>query len=306
MPKTTTINLPSAIGPLYMPAALIPAEIRGDEQSFRIEAAANDSVELDLYDIVWPWEARRLAAELPAKAKEIRLKINSPGGDMFAGVTMYNLLKRHPARVVVEVDGLAASAATLPAMAGDEVRVNRSAFLMIHNPHVVAVGAEAKDLRELADTLEKMEDGLASIYAEKTGKPVETIKELMAATTWYTGEEAVKSGFADKAADRPTVKADWDLSVYGEVPEPLRAQHPEPQAPAAEPETVRQLEAHVREEFSLSQSAAKAFVALAARVLRPREESAPPPPAPNPRDEEEEAAVLFRSVLTRGRAFANT
>jgi ATP-dependent Clp protease, protease subunit len=212
---------------VLMPAALFPAGgVKGTERSFTVRASAS-TTELALDDVLWPWESKRLREALPAKAKEIRLRINSPGGDMFVGIAIYNMLRTHSARIVVEVDGLAASAASIAAMAGDEIRVNAGAFLMIHNPHVTVFGAEATNLRALAVEMDKFGDGMADIYAARTGKTKAAVLKMMAATTWMGGDEAVKDGFADKAVGTgasASAAARFDLSAFRNVPAALASQ----------------------------------------------------------------------------------
>jgi ATP-dependent Clp protease protease subunit len=204
-------------------AALIPDEVRGDERSFKAETSADgSSVEVDLYDLVWPWEAKRMKNAIPADAKRVHMRVNSPGGDMFAGIAIYNLLKNHSAHVTVEVDGLAASAASIAVMGGDHIRMNRGAFLMVHEPWIVAVGG-ADDLREMASTMDKFTKEMVALYADRSGLPEKELAKMMAAETWLSGDEAVEKGLADEAAEEPAAKAAGDLSVFAHVPESLRA-----------------------------------------------------------------------------------
>lgn len=127
----------------------------------------------------------------------LNVYINSPGGDVFAGQTIYSMLKRHSATVNVYVDGLAASAASVIAMAGDTVTIPRNAMLMVHNPWTIALG-EARDFRKLADDLDKVGETLVAVYQDKTGLEADEIRSLMDAETWLTADEAVEKGFADK------------------------------------------------------------------------------------------------------------
>lgn len=138
-------------------------------------------------------------------AKTVRVGINSVGGAAFGGVAMYNALQDHPGEVTCCVEGLAASAASLVAMAGKTV-MGKGAMLMIHPPAAMAMG-NATDLRKTADVLDKIQDALGGIYEAKTGKSAEEIKGLINDETWMTADEAVASGFADEVM--PDVKTDY-------------------------------------------------------------------------------------------------
>jgi ATP-dependent Clp endopeptidase proteolytic subunit ClpP len=132
-------------------------------------------------------------------AKTVSCRINSVGGSAFGGVAMYAALQTHPGEVTCIVEGLAASAASLVAMAGKTV-MGRGAMMMIHPPSSGLYG-NATELRKLADTLDKVQDALASIYTEKTGKSLEAINSMIDEETWMTAEEAVAKGFADEVAN---------------------------------------------------------------------------------------------------------
>lgn len=160
-----------------------------------------------------------------AKAKEITVRLNSPGGDAFEGVAIYNALKRHEARIVVDVEGLAASAASVIAMAGDEIRVHQGAQIMIHEAGSMAWG-NAKDLRKTADLLEKINAEVAEIYASRTGQTVARVLELMADETWMGAKDATSLGFADKALPakakpQQSMRAQALMSTYRHAPKSL-------------------------------------------------------------------------------------
>lgn len=139
--------------------------------------------------------------------REVVVNINSPGGDFFEGLAIYNALKEHSQKVTVNVLGMAASAASIIAMAGDEVRVARAGFLMIHNTLVYG-GGNRHTLRETADTLESFDTVLADIYATRTGIPAVQIATMLDAETWLGGSEAVDKGFADSLLASDEVKED--------------------------------------------------------------------------------------------------
>src|SRR5690606_16890660 len=164
--------------------------------------------------------------------------INSPGGDVFAGQAILSMLKRHSARKVVYVDGLAASAASIVAMAGDTIRMPRNAMMMIHNAWTITAG-NANDLREVADALDRVSETMIAAYAEKTGLDRDEIKALLDAETWMTAEEAVEKGFANEIEEAKQVAAslrgdtlivngyEFDVSRYRNKP-PVEATAEEP------------------------------------------------------------------------------
>ena len=141
--------------------------------------------------------ARRVAAALRAiTADEITVDINSPGGDFFEGVAIYNMLRADPRRVTVRILGLAASAASVIAMAGDEVRIGRAGFLMVHNAWVVAIG-NRHDMAAAAETMLPFDAAMAEIYAAKAGVDLAQAGAWMDAETWFSGAQAVEAGLAD-------------------------------------------------------------------------------------------------------------
>jgi len=128
-----------------------------------------------------------------AKGKNLNIYINSGGGSVFAGMAIYNMLKRHEGFKTVYVDGLAASIASVIALAGDKIIIPANAYFMIHKPWMMAIG-NANELRDMADTLDTVEEGILNVYNEHLvdGIDIETIKEMMEQETWMTGEEAAK------------------------------------------------------------------------------------------------------------------
>lgn len=128
--------------------------------------------------------------------QEVFVNINSPGGDFFEGVAIYNILRAHPAKVTVRVVGLAASAASVIAMAGDEIQIGKAGFLMIHNAWTIAVG-DRHDIGEVKDTLTVFDASMADVYSARTGIAREEIAALMDGETWFTGAKAIEDGFAD-------------------------------------------------------------------------------------------------------------
>ncbi|MCT2121549.1 head maturation protease, ClpP-related [Dietzia cinnamea] len=134
---------------------------------------------------------------LPEETEEIRLLINCPGGEVWEGMAIYNSLRSHKARVVTVVEGLAASAASFIAMAGDEVIMRPASELMIHDAWIVGIG-NADGLREIADRIDAETMLIAGIYAEKAGTAVDMWREAMRAETWFSPSEAVEAGLVDR------------------------------------------------------------------------------------------------------------
>ncbi len=203
---------------------LIPLAPRSDGADWcRVEAKAPTAeqaetvAEVHIYDEIgyWGTSAKDFAQQLAElDVDRIQLRINSPGGNAWDGVAIMNTLRRHRARVEVTVDGIAASAASLIAMAGDHIVMNRSSQMMIHDTSGMAWG-NAATMRETADLLDKLSDSYADAYAKRAGGTRAQWRDVMRAETWYTAEEAVLAGLADEwdgSAD--TKAAAFDLSRF--------------------------------------------------------------------------------------------
>lgn len=130
------------------------------------------------------------------KVSAIDLRINSEGGDVFEGRTMYSLLAQHEAKITVYVDGLAASIASLIAMAGNEIKMAAGSFFMIHSPWTLSMG-NAIDLRRTADLLDSVEGTLIDTYVARTKNDKAKVKKWLDAETWFTADEAKENKFAD-------------------------------------------------------------------------------------------------------------
>ena len=171
----------------------------------RAAAESDEDRTISVYDVIgydyWTGEgvtAKRVASALRHLGSgPVTVNVNSPGGDMFEGLAIYNLLREHKGEVTVKVLGLAASAASIIAMAGDTVQIARAGFLMIHNAWVIAMG-NRNDLREYADTIEPFDRAMADIYAARTGDEQAAMAKLMDAETWIGGSDAIDRGFADE------------------------------------------------------------------------------------------------------------
>lgn len=142
--------------------------------------------------------ARQFVKDLDAlHVDEIQLHINSPGGNVFEGNTIYNALRQHPAKIVVTIDGIAASIASVIAMAGDRVIMPENAMMMIHDPFDLVVG-NSSAMRKRADALDKIKTSIVSAYMTRATEEQSSIEQMMTDETWLTADEAVQIGLADE------------------------------------------------------------------------------------------------------------
>lgn len=168
---------------------------------YAIRNQADERAVVELYDVIGEWgiPAREFVRDLRAiTAPVIDLRINSPGGMIYDGFTIYNALRDHPARVEATVDGLAASAASWILQAAEYRTMNRHSELMIHDGLALTIGNEADHL-ESAAQLARLSDNIASIYAARAGGDAGEWRDAMRAETWYTAAEAADAGLADEA-----------------------------------------------------------------------------------------------------------
>jgi len=213
-------------------------ERAGRTDWYRLQNKAGEKAALYIYDEIGYWGDT--ASDLVAALKDVdtdalEVHVNSPGGDIFDGLAIYQALKDHPARITVKVDGLAASIASVIAMAGDEVIMAPKASIMIHDGWTMAVG-NAAELRKTADLLDKQSGVIASVYADRSNRDANFWRDAMREETWYTADEAVDAGLAD-AVEGKEKKADepFDLDVFShagrdKAPAPTTS----PAAPPAE------------------------------------------------------------------------
>lgn len=201
---------------MHVMNAVIPLKRNARNRSgYRVAKRGADRADVYLYGLIGTdyWgdgvSAKKFADDLKALGKDIKtidLRINSEGGDVFAGKAMYSLLVEHKAQVITHIDGLAASAASFIAMAGDEIEIAEAAFVMIHNAWTFAMGG-AEDMRRTADLLDTVNETIREVYIARTNNAEGDIREWMDAETWMTGKEAVARGFADKVVDNLKVAA---------------------------------------------------------------------------------------------------
>jgi ATP-dependent Clp endopeptidase proteolytic subunit ClpP len=190
-------------------------------------AAAGKPTVVSIYDEIgfMGVAAGEFLADLAGITGAIELHINSPGGDVFDGVAIYNTLKQRKDDVHVIVDGLAASAASFIAQAASpgQLEMAPSSMLMIHEGFAMVIGS-SEDMVTTAALLDKVSDTIASIYADRSGKPAAHWRDAMRAETWYSDSEAVEAGLADRITGSEGPKDAWDLSVFAHAPgsEPAR------------------------------------------------------------------------------------
>jgi ATP-dependent Clp endopeptidase proteolytic subunit ClpP len=182
--------------------------------------------EIVIYDEIGAFgiRAKAFLDELKALGPiaELTVRINSPGGSVFDGVAIYNALKRHDAAITVWIDGIAASIASVIAMAGDEVVMPENAMLMLHDPSGLVMGTAA-DMRAMAEALDKMKAGMVAAYRDKSGRDDAEIGALMAAETWLSAQEALELGLADRIEQPVKMAAHFDLSRFRNPPPQLAA-----------------------------------------------------------------------------------
>lgn len=199
------------------------------KQWYNLRAQGDGVAELLIYtDIGESWWGESLSAkDFSEQLKElgdlslINVRINSPGGSVFDGLAMMNLLVHHQAQVHVYIDGIAASIASVIAMAGDKVIMGDSAMFMIHNPWSCAWG-ESKDMRKMADTLDKIKESLCAAYERRVNLERDALSELMDQETWLSADEAIAMGLADEKTESLAAAAmKFDLSGFSNVPRGL-------------------------------------------------------------------------------------
>lgn len=152
------------------------------------------------------------------KVTNIDLRINSPGGDVFDGFAIYNMLAQHPATIDVYVDGVAASIASIIAMAGDNIKMAKNSLMMIHNPQGVAIGDE-NEMDRVKALLQQVKGNLTATYVDRTKNKAADVANWMDDETWFTAESAVEHGFADSVISAQAVNACFDLSPFRNIPQ---------------------------------------------------------------------------------------
>ncbi|MBT2304701.1 Clp protease ClpP [Variovorax paradoxus] len=176
---------------------------------FQVRASAGGGSTLSIYDEIGfeGVQAKDFRAALASvKAPTLNLEINSPGGDVFAAVAIYNMLKGSGKTIAVKVVGMAASAASYVAMAGHSIEMPKNTFMMVHNP-MTAVRGNAEDLRGALAFIEKVEASITATYAARTGLSLDKLKAMLSKDTWLTADEALANGFATKVTGAIQIEA---------------------------------------------------------------------------------------------------
>ena len=195
-----------------------------------VRAVSTGDNVITMFDVIGddPWSgggitAKGVTAQLRAIGnRPVEVQINSPGGDMFEGISIYNALRDHAQPITVKIMGMAASAASIIAMAGDEVQIGTASFVMIHNCSVLAMG-NRHDMLETAAYLAPFDAAMADVYAARTGEDAKTIASLMDAETFMSGTQAIERGFADSLLPADQLKTDDSAKASDRHANELRA-----------------------------------------------------------------------------------
>lgn len=201
----------------------------GDEAA-GIRAVSNGDNIITMFDIIGEdfWSgggitAKKVSAQLRAIGdRPVEVQINSPGGDMFEGIAIYNVLREHPQDITVKVMGMAASAASVIAMAGDRIEIGAASFLMIHNCWVLAIG-NRHDMAETADWLEPFDQAMRDVYVARSGQSADDVAGWMDAETFMSGSTAIDRGFADTLLSSDEVTEDPEAKASDQQINELRA-----------------------------------------------------------------------------------
>lgn len=171
--------------------------------------------EILIYDVIGAFgsDAKSVITQLDeAKGEDVLIRINSVGGDVFEGMAIYNALLKHEGKVSVEIEGLAASMASIIMLAGDKVSASENSLIMLHNPSAGMQG-ESKDLKKRADLLDKMKTQMVSIYSGKTEMSEKDVINMMDEETWFTSSEALAVGLIDNVTDAIKIAATFELGI---------------------------------------------------------------------------------------------
>lgn len=209
-----------------------------------VKAEAGPQV-VELYDEIGYWgvTAKDFRDTLAGVTGDFTLRINSPGGDVFDGIAMFNDILAHRGKVKVEIAGIAASIASVIAMAGDTIHIASNGFFMIHNAWTIALG-DRHDLEAMAGVLGQIDEAIARTYVGRSKVGIRSVREMMDDETWLSSADAIDKGFADallKVEDDQAVAAAarFDLTgVYAKAPDTLRWQADA----SSEPKTIRDIE----------------------------------------------------------------
>jgi ATP-dependent Clp protease protease subunit len=231
------VNAKARPGALPMPAnrdvcALTKSNVldKWGEKSAGVRAIASGDNVITMFDVIGEdfWTgggitAKKIAAQLRAIGdRPVEVQINSPGGDMFEGIAIFNVLREHPQDVTVKIMGMAASAASIVAMAGDNIEIGAASFVMIHNCWVLAIG-NRHDMADTAAWLEPFDTAMRDVYVQRTGQKADDVAKWMDSETFMSGSQAIERGFADELLPADQVKVDDDAKAQDRQVNELRA-----------------------------------------------------------------------------------
>lgn len=256
-------------------------------------------------DIGFDVRAADVAKAIAESKGLIHVRVNSGGGSAFDGLAIYQLLRTSGRRVEVDIDGIAASAASVIAMAGDVVRIARGGFKMIHNSASGGFGG-ADDLREQADVLSKIDVAMAQIYAKKTGRSEQEIRQLMADETWFNADEALAAGLVDQIVEGQKAAAMVGKAAqsWTKAPAEVKASLQQRIEPAIvgenhtmDPKALQDL---------IQSAVAAALAPVAARIDALEKPSSSPAPAPDDAPAIEVVEAKSEAELVQAKALFDT
>lgn len=277
MAKKLIDRKPLGKGPMNRTAAALGPGV------LRLSATdESDEAEVFIYGDIGGWwggvSAEEFAKEIVAlDVKTLNVRLNSPGGLVFDGVAIYNALARHKANVIVHVEGLAASIASVIAMAGDEVRIAEGSRFMIHDPWSMVMGASS-DLRAEADILDGLKSDLIDIYAARTEQSRDDLSQWMTDETWLSARDAVDKGFADAmtpAKKKRKESAHSQSAMFAHfrhAPSDIEIENLEDN----NVQVIRNFESFLRDGEGFSQLQAKRIAAAARMITSQRDDVRPP------------------------------
>ena len=199
-------------------------DLESDNKWFEVKSQDPETAEILIYDVIgWPFldASAFLKTLADIESNEILIRINSPGGDLWDAMAIYNALISHKSKIITRIESLAASAASFVALAGSEVQAYPNAMFMIHEPWIVFTG-NRYDLRETADILDKISTNMVDIYANNSRLGKKEIESMMKEETWFTAKEAKDNGFINTMLEGKATRAKFDLSVYDNVPDDIK------------------------------------------------------------------------------------